>query len=292
MLKKRFFQAFALLLCNANAKKFVVFYGIGDSGKSVIIRFLCELFPDDMFPININQFSEKFVLECTSGKKFGICADLPAKPLNKAAVGIIKEITGGDKVNAQAKFGTPHELITEGGFRAVFASNHPLVLSENDDAFWNRLVYIAFTKAVPKDQQDPHLLDKLLNEKDAFVSTVMQELPELVANNFSIVGEEETTEAIAKYQKYANRSVSDIAYDFFENTLVIEADCFTRTEDIRQAFLEDSKVSCDVSTFGKLLRAYLCGFPQVREARLPNSQGKARGYQGIKMANYSSDIII
>ena len=64
------------------------------------------------------------------------------------------------------------------------------------------------------------------------------------------------------------------------------------SEDIRQAFLEDSKVSCDVSTFGKLLRAYLCGFPQVREARLPNSKGKARGYRGIKLANYSSDIII
>ncbi len=68
VLKKRFFQAIALLLCNADAKKFVVFYGIGDSGKSVVIRFLCELFPEDTFPININQFSEKFVLECTSGK--------------------------------------------------------------------------------------------------------------------------------------------------------------------------------------------------------------------------------
>ncbi len=224
-------------------------------------------------------------------KKFGICADLPAKPLNKAAVGIIKEITGGDKINAQAKYGAPHELLTEGGFRAVFATNHSLILSENDDAFWNRLVYIAFTKAVPKDQQDPHLLDKLLNEKDAFVSTVMQELPELVANNFSIVGEEETTEAIAKYQKYANRSVSDIAFDFFDSALVIEENCFTKTEDIRQTFSEVCDVCIDASAFGKLLRAYLLSFPSVQEARLPNSKGKARGYRGIKMANYSSDII-
>lgn len=292
-LEKRLWQALALIFCNLDVKKFIVFYGVGDSGKSTVIEILTTFFDDlDIFPIKPTQMADKFVLNEASGKKLAFCGELNKAVLSDSEVATIKAITGGDMLNAQGKFKDPHKLITTGGLRLIYGTNHLILPATPDEAFHNRLLMLPFTVAIPKASQNPNLKREIASEMDAIFTTALQYLPELIANNFTFAGEEETTEAIAKYQKYANRSVSDLAFDFFDSALVIEENCFTKTEDIRQTFSEVCDVCIDASAFGKLLRAYLLSFPNVQEARLPNSKGKARGYRGIKLANYSSDIII
>lgn len=47
-------------------------------------------------------------------------------------------------------------MTLERQIKFVFASNHPLCLDGEDDAFEKRIVYLPFDRAVPDDQQDPY----------------------------------------------------------------------------------------------------------------------------------------
>lgn len=284
VLMHRTWQAIAFVLANASAKRFLVLEGIGDSGKSQLIGLIEAFFPDDCFPLKLEEFNQKFLLDRISGKKLVTCADLPKSVLSETAVGNIKAITGGDKINGQAKFGTPYTLDTGGGQRLIFATNHPIILREVDEAFANRIVYLPFINAVPPENRDPNLLSKLISEKDAIVSTALQYLPELIRNNFTFAGEAETQTMLATYSATANVSAMDILRKFLSDNLVCAEEFFTATEDIRQAFMTETGIVIDTSNFGKLLKTVLNGlYPNAEEKRITTHGVKNRGYNGIKI---------
>lgn len=281
---RRNWQIVALNLSNVSAKKFTVLEGIGDSGKSQLIGLIEAFFPDDCFPLKLEEFGQKFLLDRLSGKKVITCADLPKSVLSGTAIGNIKAITGGDKINGQAKFGTPYTLDTGGSQRLIFATNHAITLREKDDAFASRIVYLPFVNAVPPEMRDPHLLDKLISEKDAIVSTALQYLPELIRNNFTFAGEAETQTMLATYSATANVSAMDILRKFLSDNLVCAEEFFTATEDIRQAFMSETSIVIDASNFGKLLKTVLNElYPNAEEKRITTHGIKNRGYNGIKI---------
>lgn len=70
----------------------------------------------------------------------------------------------------------PFEFVFRG--KLIFAGN-VLPTSRDADvtnAFLERLTVLAFTQSVPKDKQDPDLLQKLLLEKDAIFSLAVKAL--------------------------------------------------------------------------------------------------------------------
>lgn len=284
VLIRRVWQVLAMIFCNAPVKKFVVLYGPHDSGKSIMVNFICELYKHDKFPLDLNNFGDPFILARISGRKLAVCADLPHKVLKGNAVGKVKEITGGDEVNGQEKYGPVHILNTEGGLRLVFSTNHQIVLADSDPAFYERILYLPFLNTVPKEKRDPYLKQKLWAEKDAIVTTALQYLPELLATNFTFAGEEETEALLSVYNAYVNRDFSEIVEGFLAENIELAPDVFTSTEEILNAFTEKTGVYIDSSSFGKYVKSVLLNMsPSITEARATINGTKSRGYRGIRI---------
>lgn len=184
LLQKRFWMFLGYILMQTlEAKSFFVMGEAPDSGKSLLGNFIESLFPTKYVSnIPLNDMHKEFSLAPIAGKAVNISLDLPATHLKADAVSKLKSLTGDDTVNINKKY----KDIFRYGNRAklIFASNFPIHLVEEDDAFWNRFVYLPFTKSVPKFQQDKKLLKKFQNEKNAIVSKALYYAKELIENDF------------------------------------------------------------------------------------------------------------
>lgn len=178
-----------LLTPDMSGKCFFVFQGVGDSGKSVLGRFISSLF-DENATANIDVFrmGDRFSLYGLVGKRLNASLDLPNGRLNTSAVSIIKQLTGGDVLTAEAKYANSFSF--KNTCKLLFASNHTLQLSEYDEAFERRIVLVPFNYAIPRNRQDPALLDKFEKEKLAIVKKGLLAYKRLKANKYVFSGEE------------------------------------------------------------------------------------------------------
>ena len=178
-----------LLTADMNAKKFVLLQGVGDSGKSVLGRFISSFFNvDSTASVDIFSLGERFALYGLVGKRINASLDLPSGKLNVQSISIIKQLTGGDALTAEAKYETPFKF--ENTCKLVFASNHQLRTTEVDEAFEKRCLVIPFKYAIPKKQQDHSLSEKLENEKQAIAMKALLHYKNLKNNNYEFIGEE------------------------------------------------------------------------------------------------------
>lgn len=96
----------------------------------------------------------------------------------------------------------------------IFASNFPISLIEPDDAFWNRLIYLPFTKSIPKAKQDRELAEKFQKERNAIVSKALRYAKKLILSDFCFPT---TSQIERRMQEWQGKS-----YAMIENFL---ADC-------------------------------------------------------------------
>ncbi len=142
---------------------------LGDNGKTTFIEALRYVFGDsEGYGTNMNFHSlmpregngnaasgdiarlrgARFVSACESDKN------------QKLSGAIIKRLTGGgDKITARKLYKDEFEFRPE--FKLWLATNHPPVLTVDDDALWRRILKISFDVRVPKEEQDGQLADKL-----------------------------------------------------------------------------------------------------------------------------------
>lgn len=120
--------------------------------------------------------------------KLNISEDFPDKPLSAATVSKIKMLSDGNRLEAEAKY--VQKFCFRPTCKFLFASNHPLRLKENDQAFINRVVYIPFLKAVPKHKQDRNILEKMQSELPALFNHALAAYERLVRSGYSWAGAE------------------------------------------------------------------------------------------------------
>lgn len=70
--------------------------------------------------------------------------------------------------------------------RFLFASNYPVTISrsDEDDAFWARMIVIPFLYTIEKEDADTELSRKLLQEKDDIISICLRALSNVVHNHY------------------------------------------------------------------------------------------------------------
>lgn len=176
-----------------DAKVFFVMGYASNSGKSLLGKFMEHLYDKQyVSSIALSDFNGEFSMGSLVGAAVNISLDLPNSRLNSKAVSKLKMLTGGDRIMVNEKY------IPQFGYqnsaKFIFASNYPLQLVEDDEAFWERLVWLPFDYSVDKKNQDVKLLDKLLKEKDAVVSKALRYAKELMESNYEFP----TTDAIER----------------------------------------------------------------------------------------------
>jgi putative DNA primase/helicase len=151
-----------------------ILYGGGANGKSTFLETLARLLGDG--------YATGTPTESIMQKRFdgGIPNDLArlkgARLVNinevergrRMAESKIKAMTGGDTVTARFMRGEFFDFIPE--FKLWLRANHKPVITGTDNAIWRRIRLIPFEVEIPKDEQDPYLMDKLSQEYEGILA--------------------------------------------------------------------------------------------------------------------------
>ncbi|WP_344820354.1 DNA primase family protein [Microbacterium soli] len=130
-------------------QKIILLYGEGGNGKGTLLRLLRMMLGKDNYSsISMHQLVEdRFATSGLYGKIANISGDLSSSFLKDPQ--ILKEITGGDSINASRKFGHSFEFVPYAV--PIFASNEFFRTSDNSIGWRRRWEVIDFTRRVEGD---------------------------------------------------------------------------------------------------------------------------------------------
>lgn len=273
-----------ILTDDINAKCFFLLLGPGDSGKSLLIKLICSFFREDaVCPLMINQFGERFGLSLANGKKLITCADLPKTPLTDSAVAMIKCLTGGDSISYEQKYKDMARFINTA--KLIFASNFPITLVSQDQAFINRIVEIPFLHSVPKDKQVKGLYEILIKEKHAIIHRALNAYRHLRSRNYVFSGDEYLN-PIKDQPVVPTVTAESVIQQFFEECCSSDDSSFVTTETLHTAYTN----FCEKSSYAVLAKEKFSKmFKQLFGERFSSVKrqtadgSRPRGYAGLSL---------
>jgi len=150
-----------------------ILHGNGRNGKSVFLDIITEIFGN--YSTNI-QPQTIMVKQQTGGANSDIARLNGARFVTttepnegvRLDEGLVKQLTGGDKVTARFLYGDEFDFNPE--FKLWMATNHKPIIRGTDDGIWRRMAIIPFTVQIPLDKVDKRLTQKLKREMKAILN--------------------------------------------------------------------------------------------------------------------------
>ena len=164
-------------------KKIFICEGANDSGKSLVMKFITVLlteYSDNNVIANLSlgQLANKFSNQLIESAKL-ICSGEIDSNQKCIDMSVIKKITGGDGIVVERKFCDPKVIIPRA--KLLFNTNEPLNISgESTAAMVKRIHTLKFPVSIPESQQDPNLLENILNERNQIVTISIWALREVL----------------------------------------------------------------------------------------------------------------
>ena len=238
-LYERLLQVIGYILSNdIRAKSFFYLEGVGDAGKSRFCDLIASFFPvsgsNKVARIALQDLGGKFALSNLVNAKLNISEDLPDAPLSPQTVSRIKMISDGDRLEAEAKY--TQAFTFRPLCKLLFASNHPLRLKEYDAAFVNRVVYIPFTHPIPKEEQDPYILEKMRKELPALFNRAFAAYKRLVANQYVWAGSDYFKPEIATTNSSISVDKEYVLRQFIESCCILDDNSTTATSELQATY--------------------------------------------------------
>lgn len=205
-----------LLIPVTKSQKAFLIYGPGGSGKSTFLSVLINLLGQiNCSAVSLQDLTDRFRASNLFGKLANVCSDIPAKPIEDAA--IFKGIVGEDTILAERKFKNPFEF--KPFARLLFSANQLPRTLDKTSAFFRRWIIVGFNNVIPEGERDPLLKEKLSEELEGIFLWALEGLERLIKNNFVF---SETTESKELVELYKRESSSVLT--FVEDQCVIRPD--------------------------------------------------------------------
>ncbi len=193
--------------------KWLLFNGSGRNGKGVTTNLVTALLGKE----NVSSESLQRLLRRDFspaqlyGKLANIDADLSKDMLGNT--GLLKKITGGDRITVEKKFKNPFDANVVA--KLIFSANEIPLTSDETDAFFARLIIINFPKQFLGDAANPSLIDKLTikQEISGFFNLIVSRVPKVLKDG--ITGSNQSLED--NYTKYIESS--DPIRAFYETAI-------------------------------------------------------------------------
>ena len=245
-------------LCNTvKGKSLFLLIGERDCGKSVVINLLAEMLPPD----KITNFT---LGQCGDNRNTqqlcNACANLSGENEEDSikSIHILKACTGGDRISAGRRY--KDNIMVKPCVHFVFALNRmpDNQSADTSDAFYRRMRPLVFPYSIPFEQQDPFLLDKLLEEKDLIVTAGIWALHRVMhdaTSNYPFTVPESSRAFMDEYRDDANSVRA-----FIHDCLAFSTEESGYSEDFNKAY----KAYCDRNGLEKMSTKRLIG--QIKSA--------------------------
>lgn len=179
---------FASILDGANRdEKFHVWTGSGSNGKSKIVELFQQTIGEYACIFNVSLLTQKRVgssgtnseLAIAKGKRFAVLQE-PEED-EKLNIGIMKEITGGDKIQCRCLFKEPIKF--KPMFKCILICNHMPQIPSDDGGSWRRVCRVEYMSKFVDDprEDDPNefsidreLSYKFESWKETFMAILLQ----------------------------------------------------------------------------------------------------------------------
>jgi P4 family phage/plasmid primase-like protien len=237
---------FASMLDGSNRdEKFHIWTGSGSNGKSKIVELFQNAIGDYSCIFNVSLLTQKRVgssatnseLAIAKGKRFGILQE--PEENERLNVGLMKELTGGDKIQCRGLFKEPVKF--KPMFKMILTCNHMPSIPPDDGGTWRRVRRVEFTSKFV-DSPDPNIptefkIDRELPYKfevwkETFMAILLRYYKKYKLSG-SIVEPKEVMDYTNEYQRK-----NDIFADFCENYITKTKDAFLDMAELFEKFKE------------------------------------------------------
>lgn len=188
------------ILESTTAKKFMVYVGSGDNGKSVWLNTVRKVLgPDNISSATLSDLAtNRFAKAQLLGKLANIAADISGGALDDIAN--IKELTGNDQTSADRKFQSQVNFVNKASL--LFSCNVLPEAKAADDAYFRRLIIIECPNQVPENMQDKFLEAKLTTElsKSAWLNAAIDGLKRFFENEQTFTRSIKIEEAVQTHK--------------------------------------------------------------------------------------------
>lgn len=143
-------------------------YGMGRNGKSTFLDIISELagtYANHAQPETImikSQLGNNTLSDIARLKGARFVTTVEPNENVRLNEGLVKQLTGGDKVTARFLYGKEFEFTPE--FKIWLGANHKPIIKGTDDGIWRRIRLIPFTAQIPDEKVDKNLKFKLRKE--------------------------------------------------------------------------------------------------------------------------------
>ena len=141
--------------------------GNGRNGKSTFLDtisdimgdYACNIQPETIMVKKVSSSANSDIARLKGARFVTTVEPNEGVRLNE---GLVKQITGGDRVTARHLYGQEFEYTPE--FKIWMGTNHKPIIRGRDEGIWRRLHLIPFSVQIPKEKVDKSLKDKLRQE--------------------------------------------------------------------------------------------------------------------------------
>ena len=194
-------------------KKSLFMYGPGDTGKSVLKALVENLLGKGNFiGIDLSDIEARFGTGSIYGKRLVGSSDMSF--LTVAELKTFKKCTGGDSIFAEFKGQNSFEY-TFGGMMWFCMNRLPRFGGDDGKWVYERIMQIPCMNSIPVNQQDKHLLEKLLAERAGVVYRMVMALKTVINNGYRFTEPESVKTDRALYRNHNSTVVT-----FFEDCMM------------------------------------------------------------------------
>lgn len=215
---------------NVREERFHIWTGTGSNGKSRIIDLFEQSFGDYCCKFPVTLLTQKRAasnaasseLARAKGKRFAVLQE-PSED-EKLNVGLMKELSGGDKIQARALFREPIEFKPQ--FKMVLTCNHLPNVPSDDGGTWRRIRLVEFTSkftANPDPEKenefpiDLELSYKFVHWREHFMALLLEY--HRIYRQEGISEPEEVLKCTKEYQKNNDYFLEFVEAEFERNDM-------------------------------------------------------------------------
>lgn len=208
-----------------------ILFGKGRNGKSIFVEVISEILGD----YSNNMQAKSLMVKKNDNVNTDIARLSKARFVTSSEPnegfrfdeGLIKQLTGGDKVTARFLYAEEFEYTPK--FKIWVSTNHKPIIRGTDDGIWRRLVLIPFDVQIPEEKVDKDLKYKLLREAPAILNWMAEG-----AYMWMQEGLEMPDKLKAAVQKYRNEM--DTLGQFIEDCCKVDKYSSEKVSNLHQAY--------------------------------------------------------